>query len=72
MVLPITMRNVGDLAWTYEEKVPALADAHLRTRRSLEDAWRFSKVHAQLGAKKVEEGVNGARQEVEKWVSGKE
>ncbi|KAI9853268.1 MAG: hypothetical protein M1824_001465 [Vezdaea acicularis] len=71
IVLPITSRNVGDLVWTYEEKVPAVRNAHLYTRGFLQEAWRFGKVHAELGKKKIEQGVEGARGGVEGWVSGK-
>ena len=31
--LPITMRNISDLLWKYEEKFPAIADSHLENEK---------------------------------------
>lgn len=67
-VLPITMGNVGNLAWHYEKKFPAVADAHLKTRESIEKSVYFAKVHADLAQRKVHEGVRDAREIVEGWV----
>ena len=41
VVLPNTMRNVSDLLWTYEQRFPAIADGHIRTREGVEKAWRM-------------------------------
>ncbi|KAK3337170.1 apolipo protein O-domain-containing protein [Cercophora scortea] len=68
VVIPVTMRNVSELLWTYEQKVPAVADAHLRTREGIEQGWSFARVHANLAVRKVEESVTDARQTVEGWV----
>lgn len=67
-VLPVTMRNVGDLAWRYEERVPAVRDAHLRIRDGLEKGASFARVHARLGVRLVDEKVTDAREIVEGWV----
>ncbi|KAL8328837.1 hypothetical protein RB597_004541 [Gaeumannomyces tritici] len=67
-VLPFTMRNVGDLAWRYEERVPAVANAHVRTREVLEKSVVMSKVHYQLGVQFVEDKVTATRESLEGWV----
>ncbi|KAI0600820.1 apolipo protein O-domain-containing protein [Biscogniauxia sp. FL1348] len=68
LVLPVTMTNVSGLLWTYERRFPALADAHLRTRESLDRAWHFAKVHADVSKTYVDEKVTSAREVVEEWV----
>ena len=35
VLIPHTMRNIGDLAWRWEEKVPAIANNHLLVRSFL-------------------------------------
>ena len=45
-----------------------VAEAHLRTRESLERAWGFARVHADVGARIVDEKVGDAREAVEGWV----
>jgi len=68
IVLPTTMRNVSDLLWKYEERFPAIADGHIRTRQSIEQAWKFARVHTQLAVDKVDETVHEGREAVEGWV----
>jgi organizing structure protein 2 len=68
VVLPITMRNVSDLAWKYEQRVPAVAETHLKIRESLRQGASFAKVHGNLGARYVDEKVTDAREAVEGWV----
>ncbi|KAH6619625.1 apolipo protein O-domain-containing protein [Chaetomium sp. MPI-SDFR-AT-0129] len=67
-VLPVTMGNVSALAWEYEKKVPALADAHLRAREGVEQGVDMARVHAQVAQRKVYEGVRDARLALEGWV----
>ena len=67
-VIPITMANVGELVWKYEQKVPALADTHLRTRQGIEQGVYMAKVHSELAQRKLEEAVGQAREAVEGWV----
>jgi organizing structure protein 2 len=67
-VLPVTMGNVGALAWEYEKKVPAVADAHLRAREGVEKGVYMARVHAELAQRKVHEGVRDAREVLEAWV----
>ncbi|KAI9745342.1 MAG: hypothetical protein M1818_001622 [Claussenomyces sp. TS43310] len=68
VVLPITMRNVSDLLWTYEEKFPVVAEGHLRTRQSIVKAWDMARLHSQLAVNAVDDKVGEAREVVEEWV----
>ncbi|KYK58268.1 mitochondrial protein [Drechmeria coniospora] len=67
-VLPITMRNISDLAWTYEQRFPVLAESHVRIREGLKRGVSFAKVHKEVGARYVDEKVTDAREIVESWV----
>ncbi|KAK4205339.1 apolipo protein O-domain-containing protein [Triangularia verruculosa] len=67
-VLPVTMNNVSELLWYYEKKVPAVAEAHLQVRESVEKGVYMGKVHAELAQRKIEEGVREVREAVEGWV----
>lgn len=68
VVLPHTMRNVSDLLWKYEQRFPAVADGHLRTRASIEKAWKMAKVHTQQAVHVVDDKVSSGRESVEGWV----
>ena len=67
-VLPITMKNVGDLAWTYEERYPVLADAHLRTRERVTSFWETGKAHSAMGVGMLQDKVAETRSTMEDWV----
>ncbi|KAH7162714.1 apolipo protein O-domain-containing protein [Dactylonectria estremocensis] len=67
-VIPITMRNVSDLTWKYEQRFPVIAESHVRLRESLLKGVSFAKVHSALGARYVDEKVTDARETVEGWV----
>ena len=67
-VLPITMRNVGDLVWTYEERVPAVRDTHLRVKESVTHVWETGKAHSAMGIAMAEEKVQEGVEAVENWV----
>ncbi|KAF4594818.1 apolipoprotein O [Ophiocordyceps camponoti-floridani] len=67
-VLPITMRNVADLSWRYEQRFPAVADAHVRLREEFEKGVHYAKVHSEQGVRYVDERVTNAREAVEGWV----
>lgn len=68
-VLPITMRNVSDLAWKYEQKFPAVADSHLKIREGIQRGIHFAKVHREVGAQYVDDKVTNVREAVESWVA---
>jgi organizing structure protein 2 len=68
VVLPVTMRNVSDLLWQYEKRFPVIAEGHIRTRESIEKAWRMARVHSQQAVAIVDEKVGEGRDTVEGWV----
>ncbi|OCL02627.1 hypothetical protein AOQ84DRAFT_443257 [Glonium stellatum] len=67
-VLPLTMRNVGNLVWTYEERFPALADTHLRTKARVEHFLQTGKAHSQMTVAMVQDKVAEVREQLEGWV----
>lgn len=67
-MLPVTMRNVGDLVWTYEEKVPVISINHMRIRGAVEESWRQAKIRDEATKKWFDERVGESREAVEKWV----
>ena len=67
-LLPVTMRNVSDLAWKYEERLPVVAQAHLQTRAALERTANFARVHSDLAKTVAEEKASAVRGTVEDWV----
>ncbi|KAF1920631.1 apolipo protein O-domain-containing protein [Ampelomyces quisqualis] len=68
LFLPTTSKNVGDLIWTYEEKYPVLADAHLRTRTSITELIETGKAHAGMGLGMVEGKLHATKDGLEDWV----
>lgn len=67
-VLPITMRNVGDLAWRYEERFPVVADAHLRVRERVGHFIETGRAHAGMTVGMVEDKFADTRESLEGWV----
>lgn len=67
-VLPVTSRNVSDLIWEYEKRVPVIAESHIRLRESVEKGASFARVHGRIGAQYVDEKVTDAREAMEGWV----
>lgn len=67
-VLPVTMGNVSDLAWRYEQRFPVVAQGHIQAREGLRKAASFATVHTKLGRDVVDEKVKGVRESVEEWV----
>ncbi|PBP17628.1 hypothetical protein BUE80_DR011593 [Diplocarpon rosae] len=68
IVLPVTMRNVSDLLWKYEQRFPAVADGHIRTREGIEKSWRMARMHTKQAVDIVDEKVSSGRRAVEDWV----
>lgn len=69
VVLPVTMRNVSDLVWKYEQKFPALANGHLKAKSGIERAIYMTRVHTEQAVRVVDEKVGEGREAVEGWVS---
>ena len=68
VVLPHTMRNVSDLAWTYEEKVPVVAENHMRIKRAAVESWRQAEVHGRLVGAWADERVRVGREALQEWI----
>ncbi|KAJ4291193.1 hypothetical protein N0V90_010391 [Kalmusia sp. IMI 367209] len=67
-VLPLTMKNVGNLAWKYEEKYPVLADAHLKTKERVTRFWETGKAHSAMSVGMLQDKVAETRSSMEEWV----
>lgn len=67
-VLPLTMRNVGDLAWSYEKKYPVLAENHMRIKERIERFIETGKAHSSMSLQMIEDKVGETRGKVEDWV----
>jgi len=68
VVIPVTMRNVSDLLWKYEEKFPAVAEGHIRARTSIQRAWEMTRIHSEQAVRIAEEKVGEGREAIEGWV----
>ncbi|KAL1901673.1 hypothetical protein Cpir12675_000363 [Ceratocystis pirilliformis] len=66
--LPVTSRNVSDLAWKYEQRFPSVAEGHIKMRESILRGIHFAKVHKQFGLQYVDDTVTNVRESVEDWV----
>jgi organizing structure protein 2 len=67
-IIPITMRNVGDLAWKYEERFPVIADTHLRIKERVTRFVETGVAHTKMGVGMFEDKVGEAREKVDEWV----
>ncbi|KAL1970089.1 hypothetical protein VTN77DRAFT_6494 [Rasamsonia byssochlamydoides] len=67
-LLPVTMRNVSDLIWEYEKKVPVVAENHLRFRDFVEHTWTTGVAHSKMGRAMLEEKIGEVRETLEDWV----
>ena len=68
VVLPHTMKNVGDLIWSFEEKSEFIAVNHLRIRGALIEGWKQGKIRSEKTRQWSEEVVKGGREAIERWV----
>lgn len=68
VVLPVTTRNVADLVWKYEERVPLIAENHLRVRGAAVQGWREIKDRGNRVKEWSDERVREGREAVEEWV----
>lgn len=66
--LPVTMTNVSELAWRYEQRFPVVAQGHLQAREAWQRSISFAKENRQVVVNTVDEKVKGARETVEDWV----
>ncbi|EAW06683.1 MICOS complex subunit MIC26/MIC27 [Aspergillus clavatus NRRL 1] len=68
-LLPVTMRNVSDLVWEYEKKVPAVAEQHLAIREKAEQLWYTGLAHGGMARHMMEEKIGETRKKLEELVS---
>jgi len=68
-LLPVTMRNVSDLAWEYEKKFPALANQHLAARERAEHIWYTGIAHSGMTRQMMEDKIGETRKKLEQLVS---
>jgi MICOS complex subunit MIC26 len=68
VLLPHTMRNVSDLVWKYEEKVPVIAVNHIRVREAVIESSKILKERGEQVSKWTEEKIREGRESVEGWV----
>ena len=68
VVLPYTMKNFGDLMWTFEEKSKFVAVNHLRIRGAAIEGWKQAKLRSERTRQWGEETVREGRQTIEAWV----
>lgn len=68
VVIPTTMKNVGDFIWSYEKNFPVVADTHLRTQDAVTHFVQTGIAHSKMGTAMLEEKVGDARKSVEDWV----
>lgn len=68
VVLPHTMKNVGSLMWSFEEKSAFVAVNHLRIRGAAAEGWKQAKIRYERTREWSEDVVRDGRQLVEGWV----
>lgn len=72
MLIPVTMRNIADLSWEYEKRVPAIAETHRTIGDFTRKAWTQTKVHTQGARRWADETADVSREKIEELVrSGK-
>jgi organizing structure protein 2 len=62
------MRNVADLVWEYEKKVPVVAEEHMRIRMAAEESWRQAVAHSGYARNWLEGRIGDGRELLEEWV----
>ncbi|KAJ6010719.1 Mitochondrial protein [Penicillium sp. IBT 35674x] len=68
-LLPVTMKNVGELAWQYEKRFPAVADQHIALRERAEHIWYTGIAHSAMGRQMMEDKIGETRKKLEQLVS---
>ena len=69
MLIPVTMENTSNLIWEYEKKVPAISETHAQISGFVKEAWRQTRVHAQLAGTWADDKATETRKKVEDLVS---
>jgi MICOS complex subunit MIC26 len=66
--IPITMRNIGDLAWSYEKRFPVIAETHERTQERIQRFWETGKAHTAMSLGMAQDKIQEGKQAVEDYV----
>lgn len=68
MLIPVTMRNTGDLIWEYERKAPVIAETHLTIRGAALEAYRVLRERSQGTIDWADKTAIDTRKKVENFV----
>jgi organizing structure protein 2 len=68
VLIPVTMQNIADLSWEYEQKVPVVSNTHAQISGFTRDAWKQTKVHAKMVTQWADETTGESRKKIESWV----
>lgn len=69
MLIPVTMRNTGDLVWEYEKRVPAIAETHTNIASAAREAYKQIRERTQGTVEWADKSAVDARKKVENLVS---
>ena len=68
MLIPVTMQNIADLSWKYEERVPMVRDTHIMIGSFAREAWKQMRQRGEVVAEKADGAAVDARKVLEGWV----
>jgi organizing structure protein 2 len=68
LLIPVTMRNIADLSWEYEKKVPVISNTHAQISGFSREAWKQTKVHAKMVTQWADDTTGESRKKIESWV----
>jgi len=66
--LPETTGNVSELAWKWEQKVPQVAETHVKIRDGVVEGWRYTAGTYHTARGYVHDSTAQARKTIEGWV----
>jgi MICOS complex subunit MIC26 len=67
-LLPVTSRNVGQLVWRWEQKVPAVAEAHAKTQERVSRFVTTGIEHSKMSADLLSRKIGETREGIQDWV----
>lgn len=67
-LLPVTMRNVSDLIFEYEKKLPGVAEQHVKLRTAAEESWHQAVAHSGYARSWMEGKIGEGRETLEEWI----
>lgn len=68
LLIPVTMRNIADMSWEYEKKVPVISSTHAQISGFSREAWKQTKVHAKMVTQWANSTTGESRKKIESWV----